>query len=219
MKSYIRANKTAPRRRAINATNERNDLVIIKTRDYSDMPIKDRPYAIPTIGHHADDFEVDGTRYVAYYDEETHMYEHVDELVGYHKVQSSYVIKNPSENIELDDIKNYFSTKSVDATCGKKRAIKANLYDDAYEDIEISRDAYIQQWQNEYEDEPSTSWDNIFDMVLSDFVSYCGDEASADETGKTIEEKYESGEYTSADVEDEFDSWIMWISLDDYDYE
>jgi hypothetical protein len=100
----------------------------------------------------------------------------------------------------------------------KGRAIKANLYGDAYEDIEISRDAYIQQWQDEYEGEPSTSWDDIFDKVLDDFVLYCGDEASADETGKTIEEKYESGEYTSVDVEDEFDNWIMWISLDDYDY-
>lgn len=212
-------NRPAPRRRTINAANERNDLVITKINDYSTWPNDKRPFDIPVIGYGKDEFEADGTHYVAYYDKETHTYSSVEKVPDYHRVEARYRIKNPNENIKLEDIKEYFSTKSVDAACGKKRNIKAALYDNAYEDIEISRDAYIQQWQDEYEGEPSTSWDHIFDMILDDFVLYCGDEASTDETGKTIEEKYESGEYTSADVEDEFDNWIMWISLDDYDYE
>ena len=220
MKKFIKANnRPAPRRRTINAANERNDLVITKINDYSTWPNDKRPFDIPVIGYGKDEFEADGTHYVAYYDKETHTYSSVEKVPDYHRVEARYRIKNPNENIKLEDIKEYFSTKSIDAACGKKRNIKAALYDNAYEDIEISRDAYIQQWQDEYEGEPSTSWDHIFDMILDDFVLYCGDEASTDETGKTIEEKYESGEYTSADVEDEFDNWIMWISLDDYDYE
>ena len=48
---------------------------------------------------------------------------------------------------------------------------------------------------------------------------YCDDEASADESGKTIQEKFETGEYSTRNVEDEFDMWVAWLDLSDYDIE
>lgn len=96
----------------------------------------------------------------------------------------------------------------------RRKSIKAaNIGDvNPYEYIELSRDAYIQRWANEYEGKPSTDWDNIFDNVLEDFKLYANDEASG-----FIEDKFREGEYTEDDMDSEFEQFIMFHDLNDYD--
>lgn len=94
---------------------------------------------------------------------------------------------------------------------------------DMLEYILLSKEAYIQEWSNNYTGQPNTSWDNIFDNVVTEFELYAGDEASAEmdknhNWGKTLEEQYYDGEISAEDVENAFDSWVMWKDLAEYDY-
>ena len=106
--------------------------------------------------------------------------------------------------------------RSVKSACGKK-SIKATYDDGMYSDIELSKDAFIDEWQRDYNGTPNTSWDNIFDNVLDEFKRYCEDEASA-EDGYTVDEYYRNGEYNDTDVLNVFDGWVLWLDLNDYDY-
>lgn len=82
---------------------------IERTEDYLHLPEKQRPFAIPTIGNASDSFEVNGTNFVAIYDEKTHIYNGIYEIDGYSKAKIYYAVTNPSERFTLDDIKEYFS--------------------------------------------------------------------------------------------------------------
>ena len=110
--------------------------------------------------------------------------------------------------------RNKRSIKATNRPAPRRRAIKATMYGAPYEDIERSKDAYIQKWSNEYTGEPATSWDSIFDKVLTEFTLYADDEASG-----FIEQKFYDGELTSEDMIDEFDQFIFWLDLSDYDVE
>lgn len=102
--------------------------------------------------------------------------------------------------------------KASNKPAPRKRAIKASTYGDAFETIERNKDAYIQHWSELYEGTPATSWDNIFDNVLEEFTRYADDDASG-----FILEKFENGEYTADDMDNEFEQYIMWLDLDEYD--
>lgn len=80
-----------------------------------------------------------------------------------------------------------------------------------------SADAYIQEWSKQYKGTPETSWDNIFDNVLFDFTLYAEDEASADEEGITFADGLELGLYTDDDIFNEFEQFVMFKDLEDYD--
>ena len=80
-----------------------------------------------------------------------------------------------------------------------------------------SADAYIQEWSKQYKGTPETSWDNIFDNVLFDFTLYAEDEASADEEGITFADGLELGLYTDDDIFTEFEQFVMFKDLEDYD--
>jgi hypothetical protein len=87
----------------------------------------------------------------------------------------------------------------------------------AFEEIYRNRHAYIQQFQEASSGEPDTSWDNVFENSVDEFMRYCEDEASTDESGKTLMEKYNAGEITGSDLDDYYDDWIMWTELSDFD--
>lgn len=112
--------------------------------------------------------------------------------------------------------------RSVKSACGKK-AIKATYDDGMYSDIELSKDAYIDEWQRDYSGTPNTSWDNIFDNVLNEFTLYCGDEASAyvDDYynySDPLEIMYADGQVDAEEVAHEFDQWLMWRDISEFDF-
>ena len=114
-----------------------------------------------------------------------------------------------------DPKKDAYSSEYVGASnrpAPRRRSVKASTYGDAFETIERSKDAYIQRWSEEYEGTPATSWDNIFDNVLEEFTRYADDETSG-----FILEKFENGEYTADDMDNEFEQYIMWLDLNEYD--
>lgn len=82
-----------------------------------------------------------------------------------------------------------------------------------YEQIELSRPDIIARWQSEYEGEPSTSWENIFENALEDFKLYAGDEASGNILNEFID-----GDFDEIDMYNEFEQFVMWKDLADYDY-
>lgn len=102
--------------------------------------------------------------------------------------------------------------KASNRPAPRRRSVKASTYGDAFETIERSKDAYIQRWSEEYEGTPATSWDNIFDNVLEEFTRYADDESSG-----FILEKFENGEYTADDMDNEFEQYTMWLDLNEYD--
>ena len=114
-----------------------------------------------------------------------------------------------------DPKKDAYSSEFVGASrkpAPRRTSVKASTYGDAFEDIERGKDAYIQRWSEEYEGAPATSWDNIFDNVLEEFTRYADDEVSG-----FILEKFENGEYTAEDMDNEFEQYIMWLDLNEYD--
>ena len=129
----------------------------------------------------------------------------------------------------LSDLKasiNFVLKKAgVTAACsGKKKSVKASYPNDMLETVLRNKDAYIQRWQEDYEGEPKTSWDNIFDTVVEDFTLFCDDEASADLDkstgwfGDTLATKFADGEITADDINAEFESFIRFLDLNEYDY-
>lgn len=114
-----------------------------------------------------------------------------------------------------DPKKDAYSSEYVGASnrpAPRRRSVKASTYGDAFKDIELDKDAYIQRWSEDYEGTPATSWDNIFDNVLEEFTRYADDEVSG-----FILEKFENGEYTADDMDNEFEQYIMWRDLGEYD--
>lgn len=115
------------------------------------------------------------------------------------------------------------NTVKASKSYNRKRPIKASTGGDMLEDIRLSKDAYIQRWSEDYEGTPATSWENIWDNVVNEFELYADDEASSHSDdrgmyGPTIKERFDSGEIDAEDVEYEFDEWVMWLDLSDYDY-
>ena len=110
--------------------------------------------------------------------------------------------------------RNKRSIKATNRPAPRRRAIKANMFGSPYEDIERSKDAFIQEWSNEYTGTPTTSWDYIFEGALEEFTRYADDEASG-----FIEQKFYDGELTTEDMLGEFEQFVMWRDLADYDVE
>lgn len=94
----------------------------------------------------------------------------------------------------------------------RRKLIKADTDRNPWEDIELNKSAYINRWQREYEGEPDTTWDNIWDNVLEEFKLYANDEASG-----FIEDKFYNGELSADDMDNEFEHFIMWADLGVYD--
>ena len=99
----------------------------------------------------------------------------------------------------------------------KKYIESSSLPSDPFDYIAISSDEYIKEWQDDYE-EPDCGWDNLFDNVLAEFELFCEDEASINDDGLTIMQRYENGDISNVGMELEFENWVMWEDLDDYDY-
>lgn len=121
-------------------------------------------------------------------------------------------------------MKKYIAKGSIKASkrLNSKKFIKASTEAGMLEDIYINKDAYINEWQRDYNGTPATSWDNIFEQVVHDFSLYADDEASAHVEdggtyGPTIKERYDSGEIDAETVMYEFDEWANWLDLNDYD--
>lgn len=109
--------------------------------------------------------------------------------------------------------RNKRSIKATNRPAPRRRYVKANMFGNAFEDIERSKDAYIYQWSTEdYTGTPATSWDNIFYNVLEEFTLYADDEVSG-----FLSDKFDEGKITTNDMLDEFDQYIMWLDLNDYD--
>lgn len=81
-----------------------------------------------------------------------------------------------------------------------------------------NREAFIQQFEENYTGEPETNWNNIFDNLIAEFESYAEDEASADENGNTIQANYEQGNFDEIDINNSFDNFIMFLDIKEYDF-
>lgn len=119
-------------------------------------------------------------------------------------------------------MKKFMNRKSIKTSKSlscRRSYIKANsnFSDIIPELLTGSADAYIQEWSDRYSGDPDTSWDNIFDNVLFDFTLYAEDEASANENGLTLLDRVEQGIATDDDIFNEFDQFIMFRDLNDYD--
>ena len=84
--------------------------------------------------------------------------------------------------------------------------------------IKQNRDAYIYKWSEDYDGNPNSSWDKIFDEVENEFETYADDEASSDGTSRTLIERFDDGEIDEYDMDNEFDQWVEWLDLSTYDY-
>jgi hypothetical protein len=93
-----------------------------------------------------------------------------------------------------------------------KRYIRATVDGNPYEIIELNKDAYIQDWENNYEGYPGTSWENIWNNVLEDFKAYADDEFSG-----FLELQFEQGKLSADDMCSEFDDFIQFRDLSIYD--
>lgn len=111
----------------------------------------------------------------------------------------------------------------VESACGKRPIKSSTQGGDMLSVVELNRQAYINQWKREYEGEPSTSWDNIFDRLVAEFYEYADDELSADIDestgwfGDTLATKYAEGEISADDIDAAFSDWVFWQDLSDYD--
>lgn len=104
------------------------------------------------------------------------------------------------------------------STRTRKRSIKAGYQSfgnsgNPWADIEVLKDSYIKQWWRDYDSDPVTSWDNVFDNALAAFQSYADDEASG-----FLLDKYTSGEIGDGDMRQEFDDFVTFSDLNDFDF-
>ena len=81
-----------------------------------------------------------------------------------------------------------------------------------------NREAFIQHLEENYNGEPETNWNNIFNNIIVEFESFAEDEASADENGKTIQTNYEQGDFDEIDISNSFDNFIMFLDIKEYDF-
>lgn len=148
------------------------------------------------------------------------------------KITKAYVEDNQDAGTIRDEEARLFSSKKVSCsvkTSKIKKAVKASIAvkaawssNDAHmsmlDVIYKKKNKYINEFKANYDGDPNTSWDNIFDGAVDEFWRFCDDEASADESGKTISERFDAGEITAEDVDSEFDGWVMWVDINDFDY-
>lgn len=108
------------------------------------------------------------------------------------------------------------ASNNISRICGS--SIFPGDNDDPFKIIRIRRGKIISQWQRDYDGDPATSWDNIFENALTDFESYADDPASAvyDEDA-TLCDKFDSGEYDEYTMYNEFMNFIAWGDLGNYD--
>lgn len=76
---------------------------------------------------------------------------------------------------------------------------------------------YIKKLSNDYKMEPKTSWEKIFDNLISEFESYASDESSTGNYG-TILESFTNGYYLEINIDNEFDTFISHIDISNFDY-
>lgn len=85
-----------------------NNIVIKMVGNFSRLPIKQRPFDVPTIQYERNgEFTVNGKSYTVYYNKNTHVYEYITEVEN-HRINKEYSIINPDKGITLDDIKSVF---------------------------------------------------------------------------------------------------------------
>ena len=106
---------------------------------------------------------------------------------------------------------------AISAAKSSKKPIKAATDEYMLSEVIGEKDTIIDEWSSEYDGEPSTSWNTIFDNVVNDFELYCDDEASAYGEDRTLKEKFDAGVLSERDMLTEFYDWIRWIDLADYD--
>lgn len=119
-------------------------------------------------------------------------------------------------NSMTDAVVEYLNVQIEDQVTGEieesVRAVKATAVGDPYEIIELNKDAYIQDWENNYEGNPGTSWENIWNNVLEDFKAYADDEFSG-----FLELQFEQGKLSADDMCSEFDDFLQFRDLSIYD--
>ena len=85
-----------------------NKMIIKMTDDFSKLPIKERPFDIPTIQYEkCGEFIASGKAYTVYRNRYTCMHEVIHETEN-HRVNKGYTITNPNGCFTLDDIKELF---------------------------------------------------------------------------------------------------------------
>lgn len=82
------------------------------------------------------------------------------------------------------------------------------------------REYYIQKLEEDFTAEIKTNWNNIFNNVVTEFECYVDDEASAlyCNDGNTVKESYDNGYFDEADIRTIFDSFVMFIDIEQYDF-
>lgn len=81
--------------------------------------------------------------------------------------------------------------------------------------IEEQRGRFMTVLRDQTDGEPRTSWDNVLNGVLYDFMAYADDEAS-----EQLKEQYERGEIDDSEIIWQFDQFIMFLEdINEYDTE
>lgn len=125
------------------------------------------------------------------------------------------IVDENGELLNDDDNSVIYAPDPVESSTRiRKTPVRAAAYDhNPWEQIELSKPAFIAQWQSESEGEPDTSWDNIFENALEDFKLYADDEASGN-----ILDDFIDGDLDEIDMVNEFEQFIMWKDLAEYDF-
>lgn len=145
---------------------------------------------------------------------------------GKEKVDTGYTVigKVPVKITSTDPsgttktVRTYKISNGVGASTRSSRSsIMAATDEFMLSEVIGEKDAIIDEWSSEYDGEPSTSWDTIFDNVVDEFERYCDDEASAMGTDRFLKERFDSGELSESDMLSEFYDFIRFIDISDYD--
>ena len=76
-----------------------------------------------------------------------------------------------------------------------------------------AKTSFISMFKREYDGLPNTSWDNIYDNLVAEYLSYAEDEAS-----DFIGDKYKSGEVAVHEILDDFEQFILFKDINEYDF-
>lgn len=79
--------------------------------------------------------------------------------------------------------------------------------------LKKAKSSFIAMFKRDYTGNPKTSWDNIYDNYSAQYLSYADDEAS-----DFIGDKYNAGEVAVSEILDDFENFITFSDIDDYDY-
>lgn len=124
--------------------------------------------------------------------------------------------ENPDDYGYTENIKDPF-VKASTSTRSTRSSITAATDEYMLSEVIGEKDTIIDEWSSEYDGEPSTSWDTIFDNVVDEFERYCDDEASSYGEDRTLKEKFDAGVLSEADMVSEFYDFIRFIDISDYD--